>query len=416
MIILDTNILWGVTLENSTADLLRALAAADIHVAVPSVALEELVSQRTLEYVAAHESAASAVAQLQRHVPWGGVPSLGQADKERHREHWRDVYRRMVKVIEPSVEVLRTALFRESNVLLPCKRLGKGDKTGSRDAAIWLTAVEYARDHEDEMVYFVSANTKDFGDGTQYEEPMKTDLAGIEDRFFHLTSLDDVVERFAKPAELDEGLLPALLAREEWIELVTDALSDYLPVYDPNDDSGWSNPSLLYTPLGDGESAGEVHFASGWFDPPTLTFDCVSDMTAHSIGGQDWYTATVRWLASGLMMLTVPKLTPAANVLETRVLVTQDENGARMSILHSQPPQALTAEEVSRVPNTWTNWRQELEARFPPNRLPRQPSAGTSARPQLKTAILPQPDLPAEALATLLTLAVTGWMNRKKSK
>ncbi|MGW3657100.1 PIN domain-containing protein [Streptomyces sp. NPDC005151] len=408
MIILDTNILWGVTLDNSTADLLRALAAADIHVAVPSVVLEELASQRTLEYVAAHDSATSAIAQLERHVPWGEVPSLGQADKERHREHWRDVYRRMVEVIEPSAEALRTALFRESNVLPPCKRLGKGDKTGSRDAAIWLTAVEYARDHEDETVYFVSANTKDFGDGTEYPEPMKTDLSGIEDRFVHLTSLDDVVELFAKPAELDEGFLPALLAREEWIELVTDALSDHLPEYDPNDDTGWLNPRLPYTPLGDGESAGEVRSALGWFDPPTLTFDGASDMTAHSIGGQDWYTATVRWFASGLMMLTGPWLTPAANTLETRVLVTQDENGARMSILHSQPPRALTAEEVSRVPNTWTNWRQELDARFPPNRLPRQASAGTP--------FLPQPGSPADAFSTLLTLAIAGWANRKKSK
>ncbi|MEU3693271.1 PIN domain-containing protein [Streptomyces narbonensis] len=229
MIILDANILWGVTLDDSTADLLRALAAADIHVAVPLVVLEELASQRTLQYVAAHESAASAIARLERHVPWGGVPRLGQADKERHREHWRDVYRCMVEVIEPSAEVLRTALFRESNVLAPCKRLGKRDKTGARDAAIWLTAVEYARDHEDETVYFVSANTTDFGHGTQYKEPMSSDLAGIEDRFVHLTSLDDVVERFAKPAALDEDLLPGLLERQEWIDLVTDALSDHLP-------------------------------------------------------------------------------------------------------------------------------------------------------------------------------------------
>ncbi|KUN58866.1 hypothetical protein AQJ46_42085 [Streptomyces canus] len=408
MIILDTNMLWGVTLDNSTADLLRALAAADIRVAVPSVVLEELASQRTLDYVAAHASATSAIAQLERHVPWGGVPSLGRADTERHREHWRDVYRQMVEVIEPSAEALRTALFRESNVLAPCKRLGKGDKTGSRDAAIWLTAVEYARDHEDETVYFVSANTKDFGTGTEYPEPMKRDLAGIEDRFVHLTSLDSVVEIFAKPAELDEGFLPALLAGEEWIERVAEALSDHLPANDPNDDTGWLNRRLAYTPLDDGEGAGEARSALGWFDPPTITFDGVSDMTAHRIGGQDWYTATVRWFASGLMMLTGPWLAPAANALVTRVLVTQDGNGARMSVLHSQPPRALTGEEVSRVPNTWTNWRQELEVRFPPNPLPRHVSP--------KASLLPQALSTADVLSTLLTMTISSWVSRKKAK
>lgn len=410
MIILDSNILWGVTLENSTSDLLRALAAADVRVAVPWVVLEELASQRTLEYVAAHEAASLAITRLERHVPWGELPSLGQAEQERHREHWRQVYRRMVEVIDPSPEALRTALFRESNVLAPCKRVGKGDKTGSRDAVIWLTAVEYARAHEDETVYFVSANTKDFGDGTDYPEPMRSDLAGIEDRFTHFTSLDEVVELFAKPAELDEGFLPAILARTEWTSIVADALADHLPKFDPNDGREWLDPDLAYTPLEEGQ-VGEVRSALGWFDPPSLAFDGATDMTAHSIDGQVWSTATVRWLALGLMQLTGHRLIPAANILETRLLVSQDESGAaRASILHSRPPRVLTAEEVSRVPNTWTNWRQELTERFPSNSYA---SRGlTPPAPPNLAQINPSID----AVAALIALAVTGWTNRKKSK
>ncbi|GAB3004540.1 hypothetical protein GCM10023080_082730 [Streptomyces pseudoechinosporeus] len=49
---------------------------------------------------------------------------------------------------------------------------------GGRDAAIWLTAVEYAREHPEETVYFVSRNTKDFGDGTAYPPLMDQDLEG----------------------------------------------------------------------------------------------------------------------------------------------------------------------------------------------------------------------------------------------
>lgn len=405
MIILDANILWGVTLDNSTADLLRALGAADIRVAVPWVVLEELASQRTLEYIAAHDTAAMAIAQLKRHVPWGAAHSIRPAETERHREHWRDVYRHMVGVIEPSAEALRTALFRESNVLPPCKRVGKGDKTGSRDAAIWLTAVEYAREHQDEKVYFVSANTKDFGDGTEYPEPMKTDLAGIEDRFIHFTSLDDVVELFAKPVEFDEGFLPALLGGEEWIDLITDVMSDRMPTYNPPNDVVTLRPNLPYTPLGDGER--EAKPAMSWFGSPSLTFDGASDMTAHSIGGQVWYTATVRWFASGLVMLLggPSRFTHGANILEARVLVTQDQDGAaRRSILHSRPPRALTAEEISRAPDSWTHPWMPIEP-FSPHLFPRQASPETPAIPQLSEQ--------GEAFAALLAMVLAGWKQRK---
>ncbi|MEU1396148.1 PIN domain-containing protein [Micromonospora zamorensis] len=409
LIILDTNILWGMKPDSSTADLLRALRAAGVRVAVPWVVLEELASHRALAYAEAHARATSTLNELKAHVPWGGVPSLGRVDTERHRTHWRNIYRQMVEVIEPSVEVLRTALFRESNVLAPCKRVGqKGDKTGSRDAAIWLTVIEYARDHEDEAVYFVSENTKDFGDGTEYLEPMKSDLASIEDRFSHLTALDAVVERFAKPAEVDPEFLPALLAGKDSIELLTDALSEHLPTFAHKNDSGWMNAGLAHTRLGDGENVGEILAGSTWLFSPSVTFDGVSDVTAHSIGGQDWYMATVRLIASGLMTLPGPNLIPAANALEARVLVTQDETGARPSVLRCKPPRALTAEEVSRVPSTEVNQRQELAARFLSNRPSRQGSPATSE--------FPQPDSPIDLLSTLSTWAIAAWMMRDMLK
>ncbi|MFG2065065.1 PIN domain-containing protein [Micromonospora sp. NPDC048871] len=411
MIILDTNILWDVTPDSSTADLLRALKAANIQVAVPWVVLEELASHRTLPYVEAHAKAASAINELRRHVPWsGGAPSLDQVNTERHRGHWRNMYQQMVEVIEPDVELLQTALFRESNILAPCKRVGgqKGDKTGSRDAAIWLTAVGYARDHEDEKVYFVSANTKDFGDGTDYPEPMKSDLAGIEDRFFHLTSLDDVVERFAAPAEIDSEFLPALLAREETIELLRDALSEYLPTFASRGDAALLNRGLSYTRLGDDEGAGEVGSAFAWLNPPSLTFEGISDVTAHRIGGHDWYMATVLLFASGFVMLTGPNFTPAANALEARVLVTQDKTGVRPSVLRCKRPRVLTTEEVSRVPTTWTNWQPDPDAPFPLNRLPRHASD--------KTGSLSQPESSIVLLTVMAGMAIDAFLSRKRAK
>ncbi|MFB8043128.1 PIN domain-containing protein [Streptomyces hydrogenans] len=362
---MDTNILWGVSLGDSTASLLQALAAADIHVAVPSVVLDELVSQRTLEYIAAHGAATSAMAQLKRQVPWGGVPDVGADERDRIREHWQNVYQQLVGVFEPSGEVFRTALFRESNVLAPCKTVGKG-KTGARDAAIWLAAVEYARAYEDEMVYFVSSNTKDFGDGRSYPEPMKSDLEGIEDRFVHFTSLDEVVERFAKPAELNAGFLPALLAREEWVELAANELADQFPSH-ANAELDWANPGRVRcTLLGEDAGAGAVQAAVGWLSSPTLVFDGVSDMTVHSIGGQDWYMATARWFASGTALLAERRVISAAVALEARVLVPRNEEGAQgMSLLHINPPRPLTADELRRTPDTWTALEQRLAAQYP---------------------------------------------------
>ncbi|MFI9248165.1 hypothetical protein ACIGXF_37675 [Streptomyces sp. NPDC053086] len=69
---------------------------------------------------------------------------------------------------------------------------------GARDAAIWLTAIEYAREHPDEKVYFVSKNTKDFGDGTAYPYPMNEDVAGFGERFVLLfrVKFERVAESF----------------------------------------------------------------------------------------------------------------------------------------------------------------------------------------------------------------------------
>ena len=105
--------------------------------------------------------------------PWADIPHPRKFDAEHVRKHWRERYSEIADVIETSVSAYQMAMFRETNILAPCKTVNSGkNKTGARDAAIWLTAVEYAREHPAETVYFVCNNTEDFGDGTSFPSPM----------------------------------------------------------------------------------------------------------------------------------------------------------------------------------------------------------------------------------------------------
>ncbi|RSS97501.1 hypothetical protein EF919_03375 [Streptomyces sp. WAC02707] len=81
--------------------------------------------------------------------------------------------------------------------------------------------MEYAEEHPDETVFFVSANTKDFGDGTSYPYPMNKDIAdaGVADRFILMTSLDEVASHFTEPAEVDEGLSPRSWALRQFYRI-----------------------------------------------------------------------------------------------------------------------------------------------------------------------------------------------------
>ncbi|WP_329149404.1 PIN domain-containing protein [Streptomyces niveus] len=156
------------------------------------------------------------------------------------RKHWRKKFGELVEVLPTSEVVMAQALFREANALPPCKQTGSPNnkkKSGARDAAIWLTAVAYAHDHPNETVFFfVSDNTKDFGDGSSHAFPMKEDIAGLGERFVHLTSLGQLLDRFAQPAKVDQAQ-------------VSNRLANFLP-----SDAIWSSFSMIAR--GSGEDGG----------------------------------------------------------------------------------------------------------------------------------------------------------------
>ncbi|WP_177226501.1 PIN domain-containing protein [Saccharopolyspora shandongensis] len=70
----------------------------------------------------------------------------------------------MVTILEAPDSAHKEAMLREARRKVPAKTDWNNPGSGARDAVIWLTALHACRDRQED-VYFVSANTKDFGKG-----------------------------------------------------------------------------------------------------------------------------------------------------------------------------------------------------------------------------------------------------------
>ncbi|MFC9625017.1 PIN domain-containing protein [Streptomyces sp. NPDC056930] len=361
MIILDTNILVGMSLRDSSAELLRAIRTANVErVAVPWVVMEELAARQALAYKKKHEAATAALRDLERSTPWSVPPRLGECDLEPVREHWRTRYSEITEVIPTSESALREGVYREANQLAPCKTVNSGrHKVGARDAAIWMTAVEYAREHSEETVYFVSNNAEDFGDGSAYPFPMDIDVAGLGDRFVLLTSLGGVLDKFATPVEIDDDQVRATLSHPDALKAVAreaeSAAATGLTVL-----GGRGFPCALL-PGQSGNRTSAV--AQAWFSEPTVALGSVTSVDAFRIGEHVWCTATVRWVLAGPAVLEDPiDLKAVACAWETRAFLSPTNRDAGLTILRSSAPEAATEEETARF--SWPGLPTDLEANF----------------------------------------------------
>ncbi|MEU8810627.1 PIN domain-containing protein [Streptomyces violaceoruber] len=347
MIILDTCILWKFTPESSSGDLLRAIRATGTQrVGVPWMVMEELAAQQAVKYRAKYEAAAQAVESLSTGTPWNLVTSIGPCDEAAVRAHWREAWSAVVQEIETSNDALREAAFREANCLPPCKE-SKGIKTGSRDAAIWLSAVEYARKHPDETVYFASDNTKDFGDGSDYPPLLKKDLEGVGERFVHLTNLDQVVSHFTEPVATDMETVTEILGTPEVLKLIPPAaqVGGYL-------DPGGSFQCRTTLTV----SQSRVVSALSWFTVGAQLAE-VESAQMYRVGDQEWCTAVVRWHLAGYVTVPSPIDEPAHPSLSAAgcewtatVLFRPDASDTRLTVLRAGLPEPLTVEDFGELP------------------------------------------------------------------
>ncbi|MEU6381919.1 PIN domain-containing protein, partial [Streptomyces sp. NPDC046909] len=334
MIIFDTCIIRGLKLDDSSADLLRTLRAVGVRTGIPWMAAQELVAQQVIKYQEAHATAAAAMAGVARLTPWEVDGFLGNADLDRLRKHWHDAYSQLAETVETSAAAMQEALFREANALAPCKTNPKS-KGGSRDAAIWLSAVEYARQHPDETVYFVSGNTRDFTDGSAYPSPMDRDVAELGGRFVHLTALDEVIERFTEEAETDQGAVRKaleLMASNGLVGTVAEAMVEKYGV----------NVSPAFGPV-----YSEIDLRTKSFVATQVRCVSVSDAATYRIGDREWCTATVEWLVGGLAVIESPSGACATGFSwTTAVLFASDGEQARLTVLREPGPRELSADQL----------------------------------------------------------------------
>ncbi|MFD8765948.1 PIN domain-containing protein [Streptomyces mirabilis] len=335
MIILDTCVLRGISLGDSSADFLRTLRAVGTErVAVPWVVMEERVAQQAVKYRETYERAAQSLRSLDGLQPPLLGASLPPLDLERVRDHWRDTYGALVDTLPTSEGALREGVFRESNVLPPSK-VHKTVKTGARDTAIWLTAVEYARANPDELVYFVSSNTEDFTDGSSYKPPMDQDVKGLDGRLVHLTSIDDLINTFAERTDTDTELVQQILDLPDVRNAIQgEALRAFAR-------KQW--PVTITASLG---GTTETIFApeTGMY-PTRATVGEVTEAVTYRFKDHEWCVAVVRWRLAGFAVLPEMNRVSAACSWTTSVLFTPDVANPRITVLRSDPPCPVSSAE-----------------------------------------------------------------------
>ncbi|MFH8492256.1 PIN domain-containing protein [Streptomyces longisporoflavus] len=361
MIILDTGVLRGLGLKSSFAELLRAIKESGVEkVAVPWMVLEELAAQQALKYLEAHTRAREAMEQLAKATPWPTARTAPKVDADAVREHWRREYRSLVEVIEPNPQVLSEGLYREANLLAPAHVVTaktRPVKIGARDSVIWLSAIEYARSHAEETVYFVSGNTRDFGDAESRPPLLDEDLSGVDDRFIHLTSIDDVIQRFAMPVKPDMDWYESALRQAAVVAALKLAAKDLLaresdelllpsPRRRPYTGRAWEDPwAGLQLADEAPESSEQTVEWMEWADTPQIEAFSISDAKSYEIGGQIghiWSTANVRLLLHGTAFDHFYDTQQISCLWDTRIMFSYDESPVVLS--HSRP-RAYTDEE-----------------------------------------------------------------------
>ncbi|MFF8036175.1 PIN domain-containing protein [Streptomyces sp. NPDC016626] len=300
--------------------------------------MEEVAAQQALSYAEKHKAAMEAVDDLRKATPWEHVNHPKRWSAEHVRKHWRERYSSITEVLETSHTAYKEALFRETNRIAPCKTVGD-HKTGSRDAAIWLTAVEYAETHEDETVYFVS-NDSDMSEDGQFHSEMQEDIVGMEDRFHLFTSLDDVVTKFATKVEATADDVRELLDTEENRDTVLSATRKASRRY--------RMVSGRYLPTAADEGVRRRHSPTNIWSPTAVALDKVLEVSGHEVGGHHYFTAWVRWLLRDDRMIR-GEVHERGYAWETRVLLSTAADQT-MTILDFKRPGPVSEEDVPNVP------------------------------------------------------------------
>ena len=296
---------------------------------------EELVARQVLDYAASYKTAAAAINDLNRKMPWAAVTRIPNSEIERAKDYWRDQYEEVLLTLDTSSENTKTALAREAYCEKPAKT-NPDAKGGARDVAIWLSVIDYLRGNPEEEVFFVTANVRDFGDGTSYPDPMADDLGDMAPRLHRLESFEEFISQFTEPIDIDEERVKGLLE-----SLVSDSLT---PI-ETSASSVLRDGRFEGTKIEDGVF--EALQWSDWLLPPSAVIRNVIDVSGHKIADAEWYTATVNWILVGVARPSIlfykPDISAFARIAcewRTKVLFSTGP-GQRLAIVDYESPRAL---------------------------------------------------------------------------
>ncbi|MFD6344431.1 PIN domain-containing protein [Streptomyces roseolus] len=211
MLIFDTNAVKDLDPHGSKADLLRMLGKAGLEIGAPWVVIEELTAHKLYDYQRAFDLMRrqhQALSTLEPNLA-GPVPKFQGAEFVRH---WRRQYSEIFTNIPTSQQALQAAVLREAACMKPAK-VEVNNKSGGRDVAIWFSVLEYMEANPGKEVYFISSNTKDFGDPNEWPFPLDVDLGENSTRLTHVLTFEEILEKFTQPSNAPDDVGESLIAR-----------------------------------------------------------------------------------------------------------------------------------------------------------------------------------------------------------
>ncbi|MFE4392513.1 MULTISPECIES: PIN domain-containing protein [Streptomycetaceae] len=228
-IFLDTNVLprQRVVKNVIISTILRVAKAKGIAVAIPSIVLDESLSQRRQMATSTVESLSAAISAMSKLTDLDPIyiPGIEEIVAD-----WEGQLRDAFQVIPVTGDDATEALQREALRKKPAKT----DGTGARDAAIWLTVKRSHCSSPGDQTHFVSDNWRDFA--ASDKKSLHPDLAAemsTGSQFHYHRKLEDLLSVLAVRRSID--VVPDLFGAE-----IRDDILSQVHALDDNMEIEWA--------------------------------------------------------------------------------------------------------------------------------------------------------------------------------
>ena len=230
-VILDTNLIFGDPKLGSGAlnHLVRACRAVGVTVALPEIAVLELVAQYEAEMRTRLDTASKAISNLDRYTYTEKPPALNidaQSLAAGYEEWFRNRLKDMGIVILKHPEVPQQAIMeRALQKRRPFTRVKKGDP-GYKDTLIWETILDYLDSSPRNVVLVTNDDGFSHSNGSQIHDDLEADLSGRghSDRVTLKKDYDSAIEFLDAIYDFKKGL-----EEEEWAQVSKEELESEIP-------------------------------------------------------------------------------------------------------------------------------------------------------------------------------------------